>query len=94
MTDYEDPSHGGGLRPVGEIAAELVANIRFRRQVEHLHRLGARAVGELLAEVAADRGIRVVIEQKLNRYADVVPAALEATGGDGFWPAPLREVKP
>ncbi len=35
-----------GLRPIGEIAAELVANMRFRRQVERLHRLGARVVGE------------------------------------------------
>ena len=89
----EDSSHDGGLRPVGEIAAELVANIRFRRQVEHLHQLGPRAVGELLAEVAADRGIRVQIEQRLNRYADLSPEALEATGGGDFWPVPFHEVR-
>ncbi len=79
-------------RPVGEVAAEIVADLCFRRQVEHLHRLGARAVGELLAEVSAERGIRTVVDQKLSRYAELDPEALEAAGGDKFWPAPLQEV--
>lgn len=34
------------LRPIGEIAVEAVADLRFQRQVKRLHRLGTRAVGE------------------------------------------------
>ena len=81
-----------GLRPIGQITAELVANMRFRRQVEHLHSLGPRVVGELLAEIGAERSIMKLIEQKIDTYAGLDPKALEATGGNAFWPAPLREV--
>ncbi len=82
------------FRPIGEVAAEVVADLRFRRQVEHLHRLGARAVGELLAEVSAERGIRTVVDQKLSRYAELDPEALTVTGGGDFWPDPIHEVRP
>ncbi len=34
------------LRPIGQIAVEVVAGMRFRRQVKRLHRLGTRVVGE------------------------------------------------
>ena len=34
------------------------------------------------------------IDKKLDRYVEIEPEALEATGGDGFWPVPLREVEP
>ena len=81
------------FRPIGEVAAEIVADLKFRRQVEHLHRLGARAVGELLAELSAERGIRTVVDRKLERYAELDRGALQATGGDEFWPAPLNEVQ-
>ena len=82
------------FRPIGAVAAETVADLRFRRRVERLYRLGPRAVGELLAEIAAERNIRVVVERKLDRFAELDPAAIEAAGGDKFWPAPLREVRP
>ena len=48
---------------------------------------------ELLAEIAAERGIQVVVDRKLDEYADLAPAALEATGGDRFWPVPVREIR-
>ena len=73
-------------------AAEVVASLKFRRQVEHLHRLGPRVVCELLAEIGAERSIQTLIDQKIDAYAALKPEALEATGGDGFWPAPLRKV--
>ena len=82
----------GTFQPVGEVATEVVADLRFRRQVEHLHRLGARAVGELLAELSVERDIRTVVDQKLTRYADLDPEALEAAGAADFWPPPLRKV--
>ncbi len=81
------------LRPIGEIAAEIVADLRFRRQVEHLHRLGARAVGELLAEISTERGIRTVVDRKLSAYAELNSEALKATGGDDFWPLPPHVVR-
>ncbi len=74
-------------------AAEVVASLKFRRQVEHLHRLGPRVVGELLAEIGAERSIQTLIDQKINIYAGLTSEALEATDGGGFWPAPLREVQ-
>lgn len=74
------------------LVTEVVADLQFRRQVERLHRLGPRVTAELLAEVGAERGIQTIIDAKLDRYAELDPAALEAIGGGEFWPAPVREV--
>ena len=82
----------GTFRPIGEVAAAVVADLRFRRKVQQLHRLGDRVLGELLAELGAERGIQTIIDQKLDIYAELNPEALEAAGGDKFWPAPLHEV--
>ncbi len=38
-----------------QVKADAVADLRFRRRVERLHRLGLRAVAELLAEIGAKR---------------------------------------
>ena len=86
--------HFFGVEPFRSIggAAEVVADLKFRRQVEHLHRLGPRVTAEMLAELGAERGIQTIIDQKLERYAELEPETLEVTGGDGFWPLPLREV--
>ncbi len=88
----DGPARPQGLRPIGEVAAEIVANLRFRRQVVRLHRLGPRSMAELLAEIGAERSITTIIDRKLDRYAELDPETLEVTGGDGFWPLPLREV--
>ena len=81
------------FRANGEVAAEAVADLRFRRQVQRLCRLGPRVVGELLAELGAERGIQTVIDRKLDTYAEFDLAALEVTGGDRFWPVPTHEVQ-
>ena len=81
-----------GLQPIGQIAAEVVADMRFRHQVLRLHRLGPRVTAELLAEIGAERSIQTVIDQKLDRYTEIEPEALEVTGSDGFWPLPIRKV--
>lgn len=93
MTCPKYPPQVGTFQHVGAVTAEVVADLRFRRQVEHLHRLGPRAIGELLAELGAERSIMTVIEQKLDAYAELDPEALEATGGDGFWPVPFHGVE-
>ena len=76
--DHHPPQ---GLIPVGPVAAEIVADLRFRRQV-----------GELLAELGAERSITTIIDTKLDTYVEIEPEALEATGGNRFWPLPLRDV--
>ena len=83
----------GPLRPVGRIAAEVMADLRFRRHVQQVYRLGDRVFGELLAEIGAERGIMTIIDRKLARYAELEPEALEVTGGDGFWQPPLHGVE-
>ena len=74
------------------VAADVVADLRFRREVQHLHRLGDRVLGEFLAELGAELGVQTPIDQKLGAYVEIGPEALEATGGEKFWPVPLREV--
>ena len=84
--------HWFGVHPFRS-AAEVVADLRFRRQVERVHLLGPRVTAELLAEIGAERSIQTVIDQKLDRYAELNLEALQATGGDRFWPVPIHEVK-
>ena len=81
-------------RSIGEDEAEVVADLRFRRKVQRLHGLGPRVLAELLAEIAAERNIRVVVERKLDRFTNLDPGALNATGGDHFPPTPLHTVAP
>ncbi len=80
-----------GISPFGR--AEVVADLQFRRKVIRLHRQGPRATGEFLAELGADLGIQTPIDQKLDAYLEVGAAALEAAGGDEFWPAPVRKIR-
>ncbi len=87
------PPTCGSLHPIGRIAAEIVADMRFRREVKRLHRLGPRVMAELLAEIAAERGIRILIERKIDKFTGLEPEALEVTGGDRFWQPPIHEVE-
>ncbi len=90
---WADPPHCKGFRSVGSAAAEVVADLEFRQQVERVHALGARVLGELLAEIGTERSIMPTIHEKLGRYASIDPQALRVAGGDKFWPAPLHEVR-
>ena len=55
------------FRPIGEVAAEIVEDLVYRRKVKRLHSLGARILAEYLAELGAERSIMTVIDAKLNR---------------------------
>ncbi len=92
MTDRKHSRGRGSPRLLGEVADDLVVDLRRHHQVEHLHTLGPRAVAELLAELGAERAIHTAIDSKLKRYAEINPDALETTGGDKFWPAPIRGI--
>ncbi len=76
------------------VAADAVADLRFRHQVERLHRLGPRVTAELLAEIGVECLIRTVIDRKLATYVSIKPEAIEAAGGGEFWPAPIHGVQP
>ncbi len=88
------PPECGELRPIGQIAAEIVADLKFRRQVIRLHQQGPRVLAELLAEITAERGNRVLIERKIDIYAEIEPEVLQAAGGDDFPPLPIHVVRP
>ncbi len=88
------PPRCGEFRSIGQIAAEVVADLSFRRDVQQVHRLGDRVFGELLAEIGAERGITTIIDKKLERYAKLEPEVIEAAGGDDFWQPPLHGVDP
>ena len=81
------------FRPIGEVAAEIVEDLVYRRKVKRLHSLGARILAEYLAELGAERDIRTIINRKLDIYGEIDPEALRATGGDRFPPVPIHEVQ-
>ncbi len=87
-------SNFGTFHPVGELAAEIIANLRFRQLVERLHALGPRVTGECLAHLGAKHSIQTSIEQTVEHFAELDPEVLETTGGDRFWPIPLHKVEP
>ena len=91
LAEAREPSPGPRL--LGPIAAEIVGDVAFRRKVQRLCAKGPRVVGELLAEVAAERGLRTIIDQKLDHYLAIPDEALDMTGGDDFPPAPIHEVR-
>ncbi len=76
------------------IAADIVADLRFRRRVERLHALGPRVVAELLSEIGAERSIATIIDRKLATYVDIDAASIESAGGESFWPLPFWAVRP
>ncbi len=87
------PTNSGSFRPIGKLAAEVVADLQFRLKVVRLHRQGPRVLGELMAELGVERDIGTIIDRKLDTYAELEQEALQAAGGDRFWPVPIREVR-
>ncbi len=86
------PTNSGTFRPIGKVAAEVVADLRFQRKVIRLHQQGPRVLGEYLAELGVDIG--TIIDRKLDTYAELEPEVLEAAGGDTFSPVPIHGVRP
>ncbi len=80
-------------RPNTLVTVDVIADLRRQRHVQQVHRLGDRVFGELLAEIGAERGITTIIDQKLERYAELEAEVLEAAGGDEFWRPPLHRVR-
>ena len=91
LAEAREPSPGPRL--LGPIAAQIVADLAFRRKVQRLHAKGARVLGELLAELGAERCLMSVIEAKLDRFLTVPDEVLDAIRGHDFPPRPLHEVR-
>ena len=85
--------HFYGWCPVGVVAAQIVADLQFRRKIKRLVAKGERIVGELLAELAAERNLGTAIEELLDRYLTIPDEALDVANGRDFPPAPLHEAQ-
>ena len=55
-------------------------DIRFFRDIEHLHSLGPRAVAEFLAEIANENGCATAISGGLAEYRRITAAMIAAAG--------------
>ena len=89
--------HFFGIEAAGATIAEpppSIRDMRFKRDVDRLHRLPARVTHELLSEIGAARHIQTYIEQQTAAFANIDLDALKATGGDRFPAAPIHEVQP
>jgi hypothetical protein len=51
-------------------------------------------MAELLAELGAERSIQTIIDRKLERYIELTPEQLKATGGNDLPPPPFHSVQP
>lgn len=69
-----------------------IRELRFRRNVEQLHRLGPRVLYELLSEIGESRGILTLIEDRTAAFARLEPGTLTTAGGDRFPALLLHEV--
>ena len=85
--------HNRSPQRLDAVAGDLVADLRFHRQVERLHGLGPRATGELLMEIGEQRHYRTFIDRRVEAYANLDPQVLRELTGDEFPRPPLYEVK-
>ena len=81
-------------QPVPQSVDWPLFDARFRRLVDHLHRLGPRPLAELLTElVGTDEQARRDVFHLLEKYGGLDPALVRVLGGSGFPAPPLHEVR-
>ena len=89
----EIASHGSERllhRTAGTAQSSLIDNVRYQRQVLHLHRLGPRAVAEFLTEIGKQADCAPAIFDLLTEYQDrLTPELIRQAGGDRFARIPL-----
>ena len=78
------------IRPIDQVAGEVVADFKRQRQIKHVYSLGVRAVGEILFEVAEGEDL----DRALDAYERLTPSLLEAVGADRFPPSSIYQVEP
>jgi hypothetical protein len=74
-------------------ATDVLADLRFARDVEALHRLGARALYEFLVELGRERLIRTDLEARTRQWGRLDRGILEAAGGDRLPTPPIHLVR-
>ncbi len=89
MIESQSARRAAGLEPLSVGIAPVVADLKFYRDVVHLHRLGPCALYELLTEIGEQRLCRTFIEQRVRRYSEINPDHLTALDGDTFPRPPL-----
>jgi hypothetical protein len=67
-----------------------LADARFARAIEQLHRLGSRALYERLNELGARYLLRTEIEEAVARYVGINHDTLVAVGGDQLLAPPMQ----
>lgn len=72
---------------------DALADLRFARSIERLHRRGPRLIYKLLCQLAAERLLRQRIEDLVQQYLRIDETALRAAGGDCMPPAPIRQIR-
>ncbi len=92
MTKSQPARRARGLEPLSVGIAPVVADLKFRRDVERILALGPRPIIELLIEIGEQRLCRTYVEQRVQRYSEIDPEHLAALGGDKFPRPPLYEV--
>ena len=81
--------HWPGFPPVEHVdevvnAPPHIRDLRLRRDVEKLCRLGARPIHNLLKEIGSQRSCMSFVEDRAPRYAELDPAVVRELGGDRF----------
>lgn len=66
-----------------------IADARFLKDIERVHRGGPRLLAEMLSEIGARRMLRSEIEAVVRRFARLSPAFLAAIGADPVPPADI-----
>ena len=63
-------------------ATDVLADLRFARDVEALHKLGARVLFQYLVELGQERLLRTDLEIRTRRWARLTPEAIKIAGAD------------
>ncbi len=70
------------------------AELRLKRLAEYLHALGPRPIFEFCRELAEAHDISADMQRRLERYARLDPAFVQALGGDHYAPPPIYKIQP
>ena len=84
--------HWPSFPPVAASAPHQIRQLRFEREVLHLHQLGPRPVAELLLELGHAHDLAGDIEARLARFSRLDPATVRSLGGDRFPLPPIHAV--
>ena len=80
------------FRSIGELAAEIAADLVFRHKARLLHRKGERVFGAFLAHVAADRALATCLESEIDRFLALDGTAFDLVGARELPPSPLTRI--